>query len=65
MIMKNNKELLCVGDRIKFDYFGKREQGIIQTIGKHGYWIESSEGCYGTAHIRCPFELARLIKPCP
>jgi hypothetical protein len=49
-----------VGDRVRFDYFGKHEEGTIETVGKHGYWIGSTTGgCYGTASIRCPFSDAK------
>ena len=52
-----------VGDIIKFDYDDgirvKKESGKIVQIGKHGYWVDDAKGCYGTASIRCPFNLAR------
>ncbi len=54
-----SSDLLGVGDRIRFDYFGKKEEGVIMDIGKNGYWIDSSKGCYGTAYIKCPFKLAK------
>ncbi len=53
------EDALEVGERIRFDYYGKPESGVIDVIGKHGYWVKTSTGTYGTASIRCPFRLAR------
>jgi hypothetical protein len=44
------------GDSISFNYFGKQESGVIETVGKHGYWIKSDPVCYGSGSKRCPFE---------
>lgn len=56
-----------VGDRIEFDYFTgrewRKEAGEIVDIGKHGYWVDSSKCCYGTASIRCPFSEAKKVAP--
>ncbi len=57
---------LKVGDEIEFERHDGirlvRYRGKIQTVGKHGYWIDHNVGCYGTGSIRCPFNSAKLIK---
>ncbi len=54
-------ELFNVGDTIVFDFFGQIKQGIIQYIGKHGYWIDSGS-ITGSGSIRCDFHKAKKVK---
>lgn len=53
--------LLCVGDVIRFNYFGNIKQGAIKQIGNHGYWIDSTCGVVGSGSIRCDFSKAVKI----
>lgn len=52
-------DLLCVGDRIEFDFFGTKKTGEIEQVGKYGYWIMDNLVAHG--HIRCPFENAKRV----
>ena len=45
--------MLGVGDLIEFDWFGELKKGKIITVGKYGYWINSTSLYNGS--IRCPF----------
>lgn len=59
-MLKNN--ILCIGDTIEFDFFGQYKKGIIEQVGKYGYWIKDTVGCVGIRSIRCPFNKAILVK---
>ena len=50
--IKKDYKFLKIGDRIKFNYFGAIKEGIIETVGKYGYWINS--GLYNGS-VRCSF----------
>jgi hypothetical protein len=50
-----------IGDVITFYYDDQQRIGKIDTVGKHGYWIKTGCGTYGTASIRCPFKSARRV----
>ena len=56
---------ICVGDAIEFNFFGQLKRGIVDQVGKYGYWIEDTAGCYGRGSIRCPFDGATKVITAP
>jgi hypothetical protein len=50
---KKYNPTLSVGDWIEFEHDGLMVKGIINVVGKFGYWINSCSMYNG--NIRCPF----------